>query len=576
MDLSTFVTLLTLAVAVYTFLPRSRRLSLLLKVRWTDWLFVTIIILAIHYLLFIQFFASFGLVPSWLDMSKAPFIAYGLFTLAAVILYVSVRTATLPLGRIGNVRQLVEELLATKEQHAELLSILDDHLSRLAHACGANFFLSRLKRWIAKKYPDDIPGLLRYIQETGGTEGFPKPNFWARLIRRIGELLPEKEEKAQSFCHLLRLALFNESFVDSLVRLRPYFGIKILELDVREIRYEFSDHFLRALLLNRSSVLYWEIKNNQNTMAVHRYAIPETNQLLFYLFRNVKTAKSLGAWQPVGEHAISVLDSLTLSSQPDPYNHPLLDYREREQWECPLFISIRFFDIMISEAINQNVRDHMWLYYFRYFVERICRNSRVEAFDDSSIDEWPSRYSYLLYEIVSAQVRWIETITEIDRTQENSILESTDPTEDGGNPIKSSILCLADCAYLFLTCENLSFRFRKYLIDIVLRSYLKLRADEELEDYAECFWKAILQGGSYERTPFNKYLGNLLKAFVERDNVPYETEHVEEAMSSIANKLVKGHGHGELENWVEVEETGGRTLLRSRFGHAYEVALDGF
>jgi hypothetical protein len=104
------------------------------------------------------------------------------------------------------------------------------------------------------------------------------------------------------------------------------------------------------------------------------------------------------------------------------------DSFEVEKWSDKTFVVIRCFDLMVSAAEHQGIQWHMWLYYFTHFMERI-----VSIYDASGADidlgsEWPTRASYLIYEMFGAMTRWIATVSVLRSESPHLILEDDNLT----------------------------------------------------------------------------------------------------------------------------------------------------
>ncbi|HET8924932.1 MAG TPA: hypothetical protein VFN26_18275 [Candidatus Acidoferrum sp.] len=107
------------------------------------------------------------------------------------------------------------------------------------------------------------------------------------------------------------------------------------------------------------------------------------------------------ATRPVGDFAIAYLGELARDHGADPYNRAMRDFEETRVWQSLIFAVIRFFDIMVREALFQGIEWHMWLYYMPLFVKGIARDYRVDDPLADPDDEWPIRYSFRLYESFS-------------------------------------------------------------------------------------------------------------------------------------------------------------------------------
>lgn len=612
MDVSTLITVISILVAVYALVPRATRLTLSLKMHWPEWSFVILVAVALHYLLFFEYFKRNGFVPEFpiRDFSvNRDEASYFLVIFSITLLIIRFKFFSFPRAKLGQLHKLVEELIADRASHAQLVSLLSDNLPKLGRICRGSGLLTRMRRAAGRdKY--EIHVIIQRLEERGELPerkpafGFPifqKSNlhFCMYLMNRIrdrgedtqslfpllqkrnlvplknGALkmlsvpirwFPENEEEPIHACEILELGLSNREFVASIAALRPYFALEVLEHDL-SISHDFSDLYLGALIRDSTSVLYGELKNNQNTGAHNDYKIPSRNRLLGYLFKDAKIAEKFGVWRPIGEAVISDLEKRRLESENDSYNYPMHDFQERGCWESEVYVGIRFFDLMVRKAIVQNITWHMWLYYFPHITEKICANYKLTHIDADSIEEWPTRYSYFLYEIISAFRAWISMIQELNINQENLKLDQ----EDNGNPVKSSIIALTYCLYDVANCEEIPDRFKRYLIEIALRLYFKLRSNGKTEAYANYMFDILIRGGDWEHANA-EYLGVLLRTFVYQDNIPYDRNHVTECMSRIFSTFREKWGLVELGNYIEYEERGDDVVLRSD-RRAYTIGL---
>lgn len=83
----------------------------------------------------------------------------------------------------------------------------------------------------------------------------------------------------------------------------PELGLRVLAKDVPD-RYSFLEKWTAALLRDRSSAIYYEVEQNQNTAAGRRYYFPETNRIIYSLFRDSQRAYELGVYKPIGDFVI--------------------------------------------------------------------------------------------------------------------------------------------------------------------------------------------------------------------------------------------------------------------------------
>ena len=564
MTIDGLLTFLALLVAVYAITSRAQRLTLVLKIRFWHWAGMILLLVAVHILELPKVVAALPrLLPvsDWvLDPKEA---AYLLLVLGVIWFGVLIHFSQLPRNRVQRLGQLIDEL-TVNGQTVEVLTLLKTHLDRLVRIYKGDFLVPRLRSWLLPENrfdrEQDLERLAGRLLQTDPGEPLRLPDrklverakqVVRSILWRMGQLLPSGETERDAVGVIFRSTLLRPECVHAIARSQPHFGLRVLAMDTPE-RFDFSDEFLRVLMLDTSSILFWEIKNNQNYAEGHRYDLPESNRLLRNLFADAKNAEALGVWKPVGEEVIAELDRRRRSAT-DLYNDSLMDYRERDQWKCPVYVGIRFFDIMVSEAIAQNIRWHMWLYYFPHFVDGICQNY---APDEQRVDldsEFPTVYSFLLYEIVSTIRHWIAAVKDLPPGQSNIVLEHDSLTHENGNLIKSSILVLGMCLRTILATERIPTRLKSYLASVGLNLFLDLARVPALARYAGVLRASLLAGGFEHRdSDSTAYTGNLIQAVVRNDNVPYRHEDVSALLDDLLHQFVGAAELDSLALYVEV------------------------
>lgn len=540
MSLNTLFAILALVVAVYTILPRSRRLNLQVGLRWLDWFFIGATLAGVHILVFYpslhyaEFLPSWPLQPKFLTPGQT---AYLLILLLAMILALRASVARLSRGKIFYLRELVDELVRS-QSYPELFSLLDKNLIRLSRIKSQDFLgprlRSRLENWCHSAYDWDIA---RLLADTKGTMA-PRPGLKDRLLRifrrgfpmlgrPLARILPTYKHHAVAASEILHQILVFPPIVAAIAQMRPYFGLRLLELDLYE-KYDFLDIYLRFLLDDRHSVLYFELRSNQNVDSNRRYWLPESNRLLHFLFSDARKAEGLRVWKPIGDSLNSRLDELATKPETDPYNQPMGEFDERGKWEDPLYVGIFFFDVMVSLSLHQGVTWHMWLYYFQYFVRGIVRNYRVEQPFVDTPAEWPTKYSFLLYQIVGTITGWLLATKSIPEDQANVKINLSPIQHENGNIPKSAAFCLADCLREISHAEQLPERFRKSLMDMVFRTYFELRAIPSTEKLAEVIRCKMSERRHTSNEQNKRFLEALRKSLAAHDKIPYNCDHVHE------------------------------------------------
>jgi hypothetical protein len=535
------ITVATLFVAVYAIVPRNRQLDLRLRFGGVDWIVLTAGMSAILYLQFYEFFRLRGLTlsrPVWSRGITSHDAIYLVMLLMVIWLSGPVRCARLSRRKIGKFQDLAEELYWAGT-YGQLFALLQQHLGELFRILHANFFLSRLRRSIT---PDPF---FRMRTALSGDESatIETPVFkrvrsvGTSVLGKIARLLPSYEDEQNTARELVRTLFLSRRIVGPLATTRPYFALEVISAWSSEYgRFEFVDLFVRELLKDPASILYSELENNQNLNIGHRYYIGESNRFLYFFFSDAKIAHYNEVYRPVGDYVLSLLDQLARDPVSDPNCLAMdRDFEESGVWRSPLFAAIRFFDIMVSEALFQGVEWHMWLYYFPPIIEKCVRNYKL---DDPLIEpdaEWPNRYSYLIYSAFHAMCDWISSISEVDPKQPNVVLDSLHARHENGNIPKSAILALSQSLRAVLLSSVIGDKFKAYLADMAFRQYFDLVASPSLTGYASVLSEAVSQGGTYQRREDDDYQRALIQAFdSERSEywIKYG-EHVDELERAI-------------------------------------------
>jgi len=137
----------------------------------------------------------------------------------------------------------------------------------------------------------------------------------------------------------------------------------------------FQDDFFDALLANEASILYSEIKNNDNFgEGGNRLALPDENRLLRFYCVDVDVAARLGVYRSVGEAVLTRIDADEALQKK--LNGRLLTFQEVGKHHDPVYAGIWFFRIMVLEGLHQRVTDHLWLHYMPHFARRLVDRAR--------------------------------------------------------------------------------------------------------------------------------------------------------------------------------------------------------
>lgn len=513
------ITVIALIAAVLAIVPRSRRLDLQVRFQSFDSALAIIAFLVAFFLQFYDFFqahisrlAPKGCWPEGLTPTNAIYMDVLLF---AMILGARLYFAKLTPGKMAAYRDLIEDLYWDRK-FGELITLLQAHLRSLFRIYEGDYLIPRLR---AKLDPLRFLKIPTYLSEEA--KGEPNPSSFLRerallkssmdsaIISRIRLIcframsaLDKSDSSQQHAAEIIRGIFVAPRFLAALAQTRPYLGLDIIQASSNRFeRAAILDAFLKELLRDPHSVFFREIGNKQN-VSKGRYEIPETNRLLHYFLSDVQVAQELGVYKPIGDFLIAYLENLTRHPSDDTYNWVLdKEFENSDAWRSPLFIGIQFFDIMVKEALFQNVEWHMWLYYLPHIVEGIVRNYRL---DDPLVDptyELPTRYSELLYRIFSNIRGWILALEYVPEGQANVVLKSPHlEFDENGNIPKSSIVAMARCLFIALSSPNLRDQTKRALAVLVFNCYFDLRRGGKFDAYAQLLASAISAGKPHLKT----------------------------------------------------------------------------
>jgi hypothetical protein len=368
---------------IYAVLPRERRLELRLRLTILDAGVASGVFLLVLYCEFYPFILSHpvrGIAMAWPLQSwpkdLKPSDASDLILLLGIgITAIRMRFRRLSRGNIKAFRRLLDELYWAGA-YEEIFNFLERHGSALLKLSASDFAMARLRESLrplpmynpwseflqqAENESDEGTSRLserfkRYLKPIT-TWGVPRITW----LRRFLPDYMKSENLAQS---IISDILLSDQFISQMVRLRPYLGLALVAAwKRRRDRTDFIQAYLWKLMEEPSSVLYSELRANGGARLENRYDLPDTSRLLNFFLTDARVAEENGAYKPIGDYVLMLLDELRQDPATDPYNRALGYFEEVEQWRSPLYAAIRFFDIMVEEALHQNVEWHMWLYY---------------------------------------------------------------------------------------------------------------------------------------------------------------------------------------------------------------------
>jgi len=570
MTIDSFIQVAALIVAIYALVPRARQLELRIRIGALESFSGIIYVLAIIYLLFYDTFRKIGWAPQWVlkdSLEITPATAtFPITVLFLLFFFWRFQRRTIARKSIFKFQELAEEFLQRGE-YPELISLLDRYWESLLRIYfGAPLlhrFKGRLEKLIVILSPEK--DMERLFGELSGEQLEALAEIWRdvskvepkieekkrktaktwRLRDRLRKfarffvqwfmnILPNHRSYSEAAGDLIRAITTNKSFIDAISRVRPYFALRILESNFFPQWADFLHLYLKCLVRNPQSILYYEVTSIQRSSRKRDKELPKSNRLLHFLLNDASEAEKMSLWKPIGDEVLHFSEERSTFPEEDLYNFPINDFggEDHEIEQSPINLGIQFFDIMVTRAIYQGIEWHMWLYYFPHFVKKIVENYNPH----SSVDltkEYPTRYSKFLYEIINVYHGWIETTKDLTPSkQSNVVLANTNAVHENGNIPKSSIIALGLSLEDILLAENISERYKEGLMDVIFNFYFELRKNPLTEEYGKVYFSMLKGKGIFEKKGFRDAVMMYFHRFDKITHQIWSPELVQEFLDS--------------------------------------------
>jgi hypothetical protein len=393
------------------------------------------------------------------------------------------------LRTLPTLHRLVERLVETRS-HSDLIDLLEPHLD-LIDACASGNLPFQLRRAnLVGEYASlgliVTDGLPPYLFE--GVEGVDEPSpptslqklvgaiagVPRRLKRQYGLLLPERAWARSAATAVLNALLRSPRVVAFISEYRPRFGAQLLLFRSHSVT-DFADDFLDWQICHRESSLYTEVRNLDGPRDV-AYPLYEDSPVLQALFADSEVARRLAPYQPIGERIIALLKPANGADYPAQLNMPHdRDWDDHGRWNDPLFVGIRFFDVMVRAAVRDGVEWHMWLYYMTHIAESVENN-----YDESQGDqdrEFPTRAGALLSDMVEVVSDWIALANRVPEGSPHRIPDNDRVDAENGNIPKSAAIALGQCLNKLLLSDRISSRVKSAFVRTAISAIEDLPRD---------------------------------------------------------------------------------------------------
>lgn len=526
-DTSILLTTLAISAAVWAVVPANTRLRFRLSMTGPDLFVIFSIFLIVHYIAFAEALSTLGLYYSFgpwkwgLDNNSAIYL-----TLLSLGIYLLIRTRAPKLAKqnISIFRDLAENLLLTK-RFDELFLLIEPQLSKLLTLTNYSHPLSRLATKLTPVPVFDISSLLR-------GEPPKKDNkirhYYKLSLNWINSFLSERDQTSTIAKEILQSIVNSPPLVSYLAVSYPHFCLKFLE-HPEIVRDDFLNLFMDALLDDKNSKIYVELKNNQNLNGRHRLSLPKTNRILFFFFKDVSVAAKLGLYQAIGEAVCRRIDEDQRMAEK--YNQTLGYYCDVGKNYCQVHAGIKLFEIMIHEGIHQFKQDHLWLFYFTHFGSKIISAMRDIEPDDEN-HEFPTPFYYLLYQIISITSNWTAdglNIKKNDLPEKNKEQDELDHLYIS----KQAVDALGTIIQDIIQSPKIAWRFKKYSLSIALKRYKTISHNKFSGQLEMEFINSIILGKHIKtKNEYRKKLSRLFNALDHRlkSDVPNFANKLKESL----------------------------------------------
>lgn len=532
-DTTGLLTILGVVAAVWAVIPATARLSFRLCMSRWDWAFIWTIIASVHILVFEDVLRALHVYPNlgpWLWNLEKNGAIYLLFLTLTTYIYLRSRSTRLSRRNLPLFERLVTALLHTRK-FAELGELLDRHLETVIDLEQKIRWRDRLASWIRPPAAQGLAIIARGLLRQAATPASMRAAKLNRMRSSLASFVGPKTRGVSRARNVIKASLSSRDLVSYLALAHPYFCLRVMAR-AEEIVDDFQDMYFEALLANDSSILFFEIKNNDNLAGGgHRLRLPPENRLLNFYLKDVSVAADLGVYRSVGEALLSRIESDdTLSAM---LNRPMQTYDEVGKLRCPVYCGLYFFRIMVLEGLHQRVADHLWLHYVTHIVDRILSRARPLQEGDEN-HEFATRFCYLLYQVVDATMDWIE---EAEHVSSEGDALTQDQLEGRHAYISFEAAgAIGGVMQSILRADNLTDRLKDELLSVVLSSLKRLERKTRLAPLARAVEQSIVLPYGFRSS--GDYLATLQKHYEAQDHV------LRRETTNFADALAKAEGKG--------------------------------
>ena len=350
------LTIMGIVAAAWAIIPRTRLLQISLNLSWIDWALTCFALLLANYLTFEPLLSSFNLYYSigpWLPGLDSASATYLIFLAWLTYACLRSRFGRLPRSNTKKLKELVDRLIATR-QYDEIALVIEPHIERLVyiekHRSLIDQAFTRLSKFAitAPKNP---------------SESTLKSN--------------KPQTTVQSTIHNITN---NHGLTTHLSLTHPNICLSLIKTP-SIIRTNFSKIFVDAIIKNKDSQLYMELKNNkelENPIGSTRLKIHKTNTIIQELLAEpVFSIEHCNIGSALWETTFYIIehdkDLIKRLNTPSEY------YENKDEDTCPINASISMFSIMIHEGIHNGYQNHMNIDFFLHLTKSLLEHIDIDG-----------------------------------------------------------------------------------------------------------------------------------------------------------------------------------------------------
>lgn len=399
MTISDIITIISLVIAIVAIISEKNRKHLLLKFSYFDFGQYVLAFLLINYFVFYNQFYSKGYILNFLyfenfGLNNPSNYSYLISIFVLITILFKVLFSFYPNRKKNQVLKYYKSLIENNEIPMLLDIIEKYHLRDIGKEIeSSKNYDPESKEWLFERFrkiplKDKVLFRLKIIWQN--------LNKYSRL---------NKYSYANNVLHNI---INDPAFISLASSVRPYLFANIFSTFKKEKRNSFPsdlvNQFLTELIKEKNFWLIKELKQSDNFDSGQPDWFFDENKIIASLIQDVSVADVNEIWRPFGEEAIKEIESeKNLGIESRLYQQ----YRNDDLlWEYKVFISIKFFNILITESIVQKYSGtHFFLHYYWHITENILKNFlSTPPYDYEEID---SNNHYLIKKMNDNLFHWL-------------------------------------------------------------------------------------------------------------------------------------------------------------------------